>query len=45
MTNGNAELPQLLALLKPGETAKDIRVWRPCRSWVPDQAKNHERAN
>jgi hypothetical protein len=34
-----AEPPQLLALLKPGETATDVRVWQPCRSWDPSQAK------
>jgi hypothetical protein len=45
MNNVNAELPPLLALLKPGETANDIRVRQPNHSCVPGRAKNHERAN
>ena len=36
----NAELPQLLALLKPGETAKDIREWHETSLFLYDIVMN-----
>jgi len=34
------ELPQLLALLRPGETAKDIREWHEASRWLFDMCMN-----
>lgn len=36
----NAELPSLLALLEPGETAKDIREWHETSSYLFDIVMN-----
>jgi len=36
----NAELPQLLALLQPGETAKDIREWHETSLYLHDIVMN-----
>jgi non-heme Fe2+,alpha-ketoglutarate-dependent halogenase len=36
----NAELPNLLALLQPGETAKDIREWHETSGYLYDQCLN-----
>lgn len=36
----NAELPQLLALLQPGETAKDIREWHETSQYLYDICMN-----
>ncbi len=36
----NAELPQLLALLRPGETAKDIREWHETSRYLYDIVMN-----
>ena len=36
----NAELPQLLALLEPGETAKDIREWHETSAYLYDIVMN-----
>lgn len=40
MRKMNAELPQLLALLKPGETAKDIREWHETSRYLYDIVMN-----
>jgi hypothetical protein len=40
MVKMNAELPQLLALLKPGETAKDIREWHETSLYLYDIVMN-----
>ena len=36
----NAELPQLLALLEPGETSKDIREWHETSTYLHDICMN-----
>lgn len=40
MAHINAELPQLLALLEPGETAKDIREWHETSSYLYEMVMN-----
>lgn len=40
MASMNAELPQLLALLQPGETAKDIREWHETSRYLFDIVMN-----
>lgn len=40
MAQLNAELPQLLALLQPGETAKDIREWHETSRYLYDIVMN-----
>lgn len=40
MAGLNAELPQLLALLRPGETAKDIREWHETSRYLYDIVMN-----
>lgn len=40
MAKMNAELPQLLALLQPGETAKDIREWHETSHFLYDIVMN-----
>jgi ectoine hydroxylase-related dioxygenase (phytanoyl-CoA dioxygenase family) len=40
MTQLNAELPHLLALLQPGETAKDIREWHEASTYLFEIAMN-----
>ena len=40
MTRLNAELPQLLALLRPGETAKDIREWHETSAYLYEIVMN-----
>jgi non-heme Fe2+,alpha-ketoglutarate-dependent halogenase len=40
MEQMNAELPQLLALLQPGETAKDIREWHETSLYLYDIVMN-----
>ncbi len=40
MAQLNAELPQLLALLQPGETAKDIREWHESSTYLYDIVMN-----
>jgi len=40
MTRLNAELPQLLALLRPGETAKDIREWHETSTYLYEIVMN-----
>src|ERR1700733_7543811 len=40
MAKMNAELPQLLALLHPGETAKDIREWHETSRYLYDIVMN-----
>jgi ectoine hydroxylase-related dioxygenase (phytanoyl-CoA dioxygenase family) len=38
----NAELPSLLALLEPGETAKDIREWHETSTYLYEMVMNPE---
>ena len=40
MARINAELPNLLALLKPGETSKDIREWHEMSTYLYEIAMN-----
>ncbi|MDB6093540.1 MAG: hypothetical protein JWM32_1102 [Verrucomicrobia bacterium] len=40
MAKINAELPHLLALLKPGETSKDIREWHEASTYLYEIAMN-----
>jgi non-heme Fe2+,alpha-ketoglutarate-dependent halogenase len=40
MEKMNAELPQLLALLKPGETSSDIRLWHETSTFLYDIIRN-----
>jgi len=40
MKRMNAELPQLLALLEPGETAKDIREWHETSTYLYEIVMN-----
>jgi ectoine hydroxylase-related dioxygenase (phytanoyl-CoA dioxygenase family) len=40
MARINAELPHLLALLQPGETAKDIREWHETSTYLYEIIKN-----
>ena len=40
MARFNAELPQLLALLEPGETAKDIREWHETSLYLYEMCMN-----